>query len=74
VILRDDRIVGTVLYGSVDDGPWYVQLMREKADVSAFRDQIVFGRDFAEQALAAQLQAAAAGAAMTSAGPQWKAA
>jgi nitrite reductase (NADH) large subunit len=73
VILRDDRIVGTVLYGSVDDGPWYVQLMREKADVSAFRDQIVFGRDFAEQALAAQLQAAAASA-TTSAGPQWKAA
>ena len=50
VILRDDRVVGSVLYGSVADGPWYVQLMREKADVSAFRDQIVFGRDFAEQA------------------------
>lgn len=25
VILRDDRIVGTVLYGAVSDGPWYVQ-------------------------------------------------
>ena len=50
VILRDDRIVGSVLYGSVADGPWYVQLMRDKADVSSFRDQIVFGRAFAEQA------------------------
>src|SRR5438874_7670774 len=30
VILRDDRVVGTVLYGSVADGPWYVQLMRDK--------------------------------------------
>jgi nitrite reductase (NADH) large subunit len=50
VILRDDRVVGTVLYGSVADGPWYVRLMREKADVSAFRDQLVFGRAFAEQA------------------------
>jgi nitrite reductase (NADH) large subunit len=50
VILRDDRVVGCVLYGSVGDGPWYVELMRGKADVSAFRDQLVFGRAFAEQA------------------------
>jgi nitrite reductase (NADH) large subunit len=50
VILRDNRVVGSVLYGGVADGPWYVQLMRDKADVSAFRDQIVFGRGFAESA------------------------
>jgi nitrite reductase (NADH) large subunit len=49
LILRDDRIVGSVLYGSVADGPWYVELMREKVDVSAFRDQLVFGRAFAER-------------------------
>jgi nitrite reductase (NADH) large subunit len=50
VVLRDNRIVGSVLYGHVADGPWYVQLMREKVDVSAFRDQLVFGRAFVEQA------------------------
>jgi len=50
VILREDRVVGSVLYGSVADGPWYVELMRTRADVSAIRDQIVFGRAFAEQA------------------------
>jgi nitrite reductase (NADH) large subunit len=50
VILRDNRVVGSVLYGHVVDGPWYVQLMREKTDVSAFRDQLVFGRAFAESA------------------------
>src|SRR5207344_2085245 len=27
LVLRDDKVVGTVLYGSVADGPWYVQLM-----------------------------------------------
>ena len=53
IVLRDDKVVGSVLYGSVADGPWYVQLMREKVDVSAFRDQLVFGRAFAEQAGAA---------------------
>jgi nitrite reductase (NADH) large subunit len=49
VILRDDRVVGSVLYGSVADGPWYVELMRARADVSLIRDQIAFGRAFAER-------------------------
>ncbi|MGC2075012.1 MAG: FAD-dependent oxidoreductase [Xanthobacteraceae bacterium] len=53
VILRDDRVVGCTLYGAVTDGSWYVQLMRDKVDVARFRDQIVFGRGFAEQAGAA---------------------
>jgi len=71
VVLRGDKVVGSVLYGSVSDGPWYVQLMRDKTDVSAFRDQIVFGRDFAEQAVAAHLQADAKNT-TTVAGQQWK--
>jgi nitrite reductase (NADH) large subunit len=50
LVLRDDKVVGTVLYGSVADGPWYVKLLRDKTDVSAFRDQLVFGRAFAERA------------------------
>jgi len=77
VILRDDKVVGSVLYGSVADGPWYVQLMRDKTDVSAFRDQIVFGRVFAEQALAASSPAEAETDVDTdraTVGPQWKAA
>ena len=76
VILRDDKIVGSVLYGNVADGPWYVQLMRDKVDVSSFRDQIVFGRAFAEQAGAAPSQAdsAAADAVAAVTGPQWQAA
>jgi len=77
VILRDDKIVGSVLYGSVADGPWYVQLMRDKADVSSFRDQLVFGQAFAEQASAALSQAdsvASVDAVPTGTGLQWQAA
>jgi nitrite reductase [NAD(P)H] large subunit len=75
VILRDDRIVGSVLYGSVADGPWYVQLMRDKVDVSSLRDQIVFGRAFAEQAAMPRDAAAATSVAGEPiAGLQWQAA
>ena len=76
VILRGDRVVGSVLYGSVADGPWHVQLMREKTDVAPFRDQLVFGRDFAEQAAATPDLAVAVGLAASTAAaePKWKAA
>jgi nitrite reductase (NADH) large subunit len=50
LVLRNGRIVGCVLYGDVADGCWYLELMREQAEISAFRDRIVFGRDFAEAA------------------------
>ena len=48
IILRDGKLVGAVLYGDVADGQWYLQLMRDKTDVSAMRDRLVFGRAFAE--------------------------
>jgi nitrite reductase (NADH) large subunit len=60
LILRNNRVVGSVLYGGVTDGPWYVELMRGKVDVSPFRDQIIFGRAFAEQASASVTQTALA--------------
>jgi nitrite reductase (NADH) large subunit len=76
VILREDRVVGSVLYGSVADGPWYVELMRARTDVSSIRDQIVFGRAFAEQAAPAVPPGVAAATAAGDAGAAawWQAA
>jgi nitrite reductase (NADH) large subunit len=48
LVLRNGKIVGAVLYGDVTDGPWYVHLMREAADVGEMRDRLIFGRAFAE--------------------------
>jgi nitrite reductase (NADH) large subunit len=73
VILRDDKVVGSVLYGSVADGPWYVELMRARADVSLIRDQIVFGRAFAEQG-APHLDVTTAAGSETGAAGWWQAA
>lgn len=52
VILRNERLVGSVLYGHVADGPWYVELMRDETVVSAFRDRLLFGRALCERAAA----------------------
>jgi nitrite reductase (NADH) large subunit len=70
LIVRGNRLVGAVLYGSVSDGPWYVELMRDKADVSAIRDRLLFGRAIAEQSEAALVPEAVAADTV----PQWQAA
>jgi len=46
LVLKDNRIVGVVLYGDVADGSWYFELMQDRTDVSAFRSKLVFGRSF----------------------------
>jgi nitrite reductase (NADH) large subunit len=46
VVLRDGKLVGAVLYGDVADGHWYLQLMRDKEDLSAVRERLVFGRAY----------------------------
>jgi nitrite reductase (NADH) large subunit len=33
LVLRDNRIVGAVLYGDTVDGSWYFQLMKDRQDM-----------------------------------------
>ncbi|MCW9088740.1 MAG: FAD-dependent oxidoreductase, partial [Gammaproteobacteria bacterium] len=44
LVLKDNRIEGAVLYGDTVDGAWYYEMMREGSDISAHRDQLMFGR------------------------------
>jgi len=44
IVLRDNRIVGAVMYGDTVDGAWYFQLLRESTDVSDFRSHLMLGQ------------------------------
>jgi len=44
LVVKDNQVQGAVLYGDTIDGSWYFQLLREKTDVSGFRDSILFGQ------------------------------
>jgi nitrite reductase (NADH) large subunit len=44
VVLKGDRIAGSVMYGDTGDGAWYFQLLREGTDVSALRENLLFGQ------------------------------
>src|SRR5690606_20411466 len=51
VVLKDDRIVGSVLYGDTADGAWYFQLMKDRQDVHEIRDHLMFGHSFSSTQL-----------------------
>ena len=60
VIVRDDRIVGAVLYGDTADGSWYFDLLKRQEDVSGLRDLLIFGQAFASGGGASDPKAAVA--------------
>jgi nitrite reductase (NADH) large subunit len=44
LVIRDDRIVGGVLYGDTADGPRYLELLKKKTSIAAIRDRLMFMR------------------------------
>jgi nitrite reductase (NADH) large subunit len=47
VVLRDNKIIGAVLYGDTQDGGWYFDLLKSGEDVQPVRDMLIFGQAFA---------------------------
>ncbi|MDB5682593.1 MAG: nitrite reductase large subunit [Sphingomonas bacterium] len=47
VVVRDDRIVGAVLYGDTADGNWYFDLLKKREDIAPIRDNLIFGQAYA---------------------------
>ena len=44
LVIEGARVTGAVLVGDVGDGPWYFDLIQRGADVSGFRDRLLFGQ------------------------------
>mmetsp|Transcript_12160 Transcript_12160/g.19414 ORF Transcript_12160/g.19414 Transcript_12160/m.19414 type:complete len:441 (-) Transcript_12160:12-1334(-) len=44
LVIKNDRLIGVVLYGDTVDGTWYFQLMRDATDVSDIRENMLFGQ------------------------------
>ncbi|TAN85113.1 MAG: NAD(P)/FAD-dependent oxidoreductase, partial [Gallionella sp.] len=43
LVVKDDKIVGGVLYGDTADGSWYFQLLRDGQNIRESRDHLMFG-------------------------------
>ncbi len=47
VIVKDEKLVGAVLYGDTSDGSWYFDLLKKGKDISDIREALIFGQAFA---------------------------
>jgi len=46
LILRDDRVIGAVLYGETGDGPWFFEMLQAETGTQPIRDTLIFGRAY----------------------------
>ena len=60
VVVRDNRLIGAVLYGETADGSWYFDLLRKGEDISDIREALIFGQAFAQGGALADPNAAVA--------------
>ncbi|MGH6818540.1 MAG: nitrite reductase large subunit NirB [Methylovirgula sp.] len=46
LVLKENRIIGTVLFGETGDGAWFNDLKRKEVDVSEMRETLIFGQAY----------------------------
>ena len=46
LVLKDNRIIGTVLYGETADGAWFNDLKKKATDITEMRDTLIFGQAY----------------------------
>ena len=45
LVIKNDTIIGSVLYGDTADGSWYFQMLRDGKAIHEIRDNLMFGQD-----------------------------
>ncbi|MGO7208407.1 (2Fe-2S)-binding protein, partial [Rhizobium ruizarguesonis] len=46
LVLKDNKIIGTVLYGETADGAWFNDLKKKATDISEMRETLIFGQAY----------------------------
>ncbi len=45
LVIKDNKLVGGVMYGDTADGPWYFQLLKDGRDIHDMRNSLIFGQN-----------------------------
>lgn len=46
LVLKDNKIIGVVLYGDTTDGAWFYDLLKKETDISEMCDTLIYGQGF----------------------------
>lgn len=60
LVLKDNAIIGAVMYGDTADGSWFLSKIKGKEDIAAGRDTLIFGPAYAGGAALDPMAAVAA--------------
>ena len=58
LVLKDDALIGAVLYGDAADGGWYFNLIRDGKPLGKLRDAVIFGEAVARASVPPAVTAA----------------
>ena len=47
LVLKDDRIIGAVMYGDTADSAWFFDLLKKGTDIAPLRETLIFGPAYA---------------------------
>jgi nitrite reductase (NADH) large subunit len=47
LVIKENKIIGVVLYGDTSDGPWFFDKLKKGDDISEDREMLIFGQAYA---------------------------
>ena len=47
LVLKDNKIIGAVMYGDTSDGSWFFDLLKRGVDIADMRETLIFGEAYA---------------------------
>ncbi len=47
LVIKENKIIGVVLYGETSDGPWFFDKLKKGEDISEDREMLIFGQAYA---------------------------
>ena len=46
LVIKENKILGAVLYGETADGPWFFDMLKKGTDITEMRDTLIFGQAY----------------------------
>ena len=46
LVIKNNKLIGTVLYGDTVDGSWYHELLESEQDITEIRENLIFGQRY----------------------------
>lgn len=54
LVIKNNHIIGLVLYGATGDGAWYQSLLEQRTNIEEMRELLIFGQTYFQQRQAAE--------------------